>query len=342
MARLNGIDLFCGAGGMSLGLTQAGIDIDCGVDKEKIHVATYAKNLHRAICTSVDDLPEECLVYRDVVSGGPPCQGFSSIGKRDEFDPRNDLTWHFANAVKRIQPRAFIMENVPGMTRGYGKTILNELIRKFEKDGYIITKPISLIDASAFGVAQKRKRLFILGARRDQGGTILYPKPFWNPPTVWEMIGDLPSGEELPDVAPYSGDPLCERAKEARRENGSCSGNKRVVHEPKTIKMYTATAPGDIVPSHRLPRLSQGGLCPTLRAGTDSSKGAHTAARPIHPKEPRCISVREAARLHGYPDQFEFDEQMYHAYRQIGNSVCPPVAKAIGEEVVRFLGNNEK
>jgi hypothetical protein len=93
-----------------------------------------------------------------------------------------------------------------------------------------------------------------------------------------------------------------------------------------------------MVPGHKLPKLAADGISPTLRAGTDSTRGSHTAPRPIHPLRPRVITAREAARLHGYPDWFSFFPVKWHAYRQIGNSVCPPVARAIGAEIIRAMG----
>jgi hypothetical protein len=95
---------------------------------------------------------------------------------------------------------------------------------------------------------------------------------------------------------------------------------------------------GEMVPSHKLPKLDPGGIAPTLRAGSDSSHGSYTAPRPIHPFQPRCITVREAARLHGFPDWFAFYPLKWHGYRQIGNAVCPPVAHAIGASIMRAIG----
>jgi hypothetical protein len=93
-----------------------------------------------------------------------------------------------------------------------------------------------------------------------------------------------------------------------------------------------------MVPSHKLPRLDPDGIAPTLRAGSDSTHGSFTAPRPIHPFRPRCITVREAARLHGFPDWFAFYPLKWHAYRQIGNAVCPPLAKALGAAVLAAIG----
>ena len=117
-----------------------------------------------------------------------------------------------------------------------------------------------------------------------------------------------------------------------------CTGCLRIRHVASAIELYDATPAGTTVPGHKLPKLDPNGICPTLRAGSDSTHGSHTAPRPVHPVQPRCITAREAARLHGFPDWFAFYPMKWHAYRQIGNSVCPPVARAIGLGVMEAFG----
>ena len=121
-------------------------------------------------------------------------------------------------------------------------------------------------------------------------------------------------------------------------DSSRCTGCLRVRHSPNAIALYVATPNGAMVPSHKLPKLDPGGIAPTLRAGSDSSHGSYTAPRPIHPFHPRCITVREAARLHGFPDWFGFYPLKWHGSRQIGNAVCPPLAFALGQVVLRALG----
>lgn len=356
------LDLFCGCGGMSLGLEQAGLDILLGVDIDPVHAGvpdTHQINFRHPVL--IGDIKSPIIVLQmparskapDVITGGPPCQGFSSIGKRDKSDPRNSLIEAFSEYISLMMPKFFVMENVPGLMNEYGKEYLDAFVDYLELAGYNITKPIRTLDASDFGIPQSRERVFVLGAREDLGVTIPYPEPIAERVTVWEAICDLPKGMKCDDVAIYDvssspTNPIVSKqrtmatAQRARRNASTIfvnelSGNRRSNHTQKTIDLYAATDPGAIVPSHRLPRLHPDGLCPTLRAGTDKKRGAHTAARPVHPFEPRCITVREAARLHGYPDWFQFDKKLYNAYRQIGNSVCPPVAKAIGKEIIKCL-----
>jgi DNA (cytosine-5)-methyltransferase 1 len=112
----------------------------------------------------------------------------------------------------------------------------------------------------------------------------------------------------------------------------------RTRHTPETIERFTRTLPGTTEPISRFFKLDPNGTCNTLRAGTPSSRGAFTSPRPIHPFQPRCISIREAARLHSYPDWFRFHATKWHGCRQIGNSVPPFLARAVAEEILQALG----
>ena len=208
---------------------------------------------------------------------------------------------------------------------------------------------------------QQRRRLFLLGVRKDIAQKIAYPtgKCDFQPPrpTVMEAIRDLPSVDGYDrlfkeNIARFTRKPRSPYAMVARGtacdlsdlsrprdwDENACSGCLRTRHSTHTIELYSATPPGDVVPGHKLPRLHPNGICPTLRAGSDSKHGSYTAPRPIHPIHPRCITSREAARLHGFPDWFSFYPLKWHAYRQIGNAVCPQVARAVGYAVRSVLG----
>lgn len=367
LSRPTAIDLFSGAGGMSLGFEQAGFDVVLSVDSDPYHVATHQRNFPHveARCMSVADLSaadvRAVLGDRelDLVFGGPPCQGFSNMGLRDGADPRNSLVDQFVRLVAELRPRAFVMENVPGMQTGATSAIFDRAVRRLRAAGYTVTTPVLTLDAKHFGVPQARSRLFVIGARSDLGVAIPYPtgpcrgQP--RRPTVLEAINDLPRPTATDaDAALFEATPPpeCEYALVARGlvpdpsdhsrprtwDRKVCSGVRPVLHTDAVRELYRATPPGAMVPGHKLPRLDPSGLAPTLRAGSNSERGSHTAPRPVHPIEPRCITVREAARLHGYPDWFEFYPGKWHAYQQIGNSVCPPVARAVGAAVVASLG----
>lgn len=359
------IDLFCGAGGMSLGFEQAGFDVLLAVDYDRYHVATHHRNFPygQVIHGSVADLHGEEILSRvgrpvDVIFGGPPCQGFSHMGLRDLLDPRSTLVAQFARVVAEVLPKAFVMENVPGMRTGKTAAIFEDAIERFRKAGYVITWPPRRLNAKDFGVPQDRERLIVIGCRKDLGVTIQYPegrcKGQPERPTVLEAIGDLPVPATTGDTQPYPPLPSdasayaavarglrqdpSDKSRERVWATEMCTGCAPVVHSEAVSALYAETPPGQMVPGHKLPRLAPNGISPTLRAGSNSERGSHTAPRPVHPIYPRCITVREAARLHGYPDWFLFYPGKWHAYQQIGNSVCPPLARAVGASVLQGLG----
>ncbi len=366
------VDLFAGAGGMSLGFEQAGFDIRFSVDRDPYHVAVHRRNFPygTAICMDIRQLGGEAIRSLgkiegdiDVLIGGPPCQGFSHMGFRDVRDPRNHLIYEYARLVGELRPKSFVMENVPGLQSGETKVAFEKLVGVLEGFGYRITQPVQALNAKDFGVPQNRPRLFVLGIRTDLNMTILYPVGpcHGQPPrpTVEQAIEGLPRVEGQDylfryDTAPYCSEPEPDNlyARVARGlftdvsdvsrtrlwNTSRVSGCLRVRHTNETISLYGTTPPGKMVPGHKLPRLDPAGIAPTLRAGSESERGSHTAPRPLHPFLPRVITVREAARLHGFPDWFGFYPGKWHAYRQIGNAVCPPVARAVGWEIARALG----
>ncbi len=195
------VDLFCGAGGMSLGLEQAGFDVALGVELDGYHVATHERNFPygATLCRSVADLTGSDIFAAlggasevDVIVGGPPCQGFSNMGLRDVADPRNTLVRQFARIVTEVRPKAFVMENVPGMLAGATKLVLDDAVAVLGAAGYRVTTPVRVVDAGTLGVPQRRKRLILLGLREDIPGELEYPHelPLGQPPrpTVWEAI----------------------------------------------------------------------------------------------------------------------------------------------------------
>jgi len=355
---------------MSLGFQQAGFDVMAAVEHDPIHCAVHEFNFPEcaAICRSVADIDGRYIREHsgidaadiDVVFGGAPCQGFSMIGKRILDDPRNHLVYHFVRLVTELKPRFFVFENVKGLTVGKHEKFLLEIIEAFEEKGYKIEKRYQVLNAATFGVPQDRRRLFLLGARRGMP-LPSYPEKTHSPksgqkemfgegsrtPTVWEAIGDLPEAndfDELLDrdwVLAEFGRPsdyavsLRQEPKDGRRE--LLSSSLRTVHTQASIDRFDRTPFGAIEPISRFYKLDPDGLCNTLRAGTASDRGAFTSPRPIHPRSPRCITVREAARLHSYPDWFRFHVTKWHGFRQIGNSVPPLLAQAVASRLAEQL-----
>ncbi|MEL6929804.1 MAG: DNA cytosine methyltransferase [Cyanobacteria bacterium J06600_6] len=388
------VDLFAGAGGMTLGFEQAGFDVLAAVELDPIHASVHEYNFPfwTTICRSVSETSAQEIRQKseigdrdiDVVFGGPPCQGFSLMGKRDVTDDRNSLVLSFLRLVVDLKPKYFVMENVRGMTIGKQKQVLERVMSEFEERGYQIKQQPLVLNAADYGVPQNRQRLFLLGCRQglplpnyplaktlgqrltkkqkqdtDQK-TSLSPdtekKSTPKTPTVAEAISDLPEANDYPElklqdwVVASHGKPseyahrlrvpaIVENNyayhRAYRPELLTCS--RRTNHTSQTIARFARTTPGKSDRISHFYRLDLAGLCTTLRAGTASNRGAFTSPRPIHPITPRCITVREAARLHSYPDWFMFHATKWHGFRQIGNSVPPLLAQAVAEEIIRVL-----
>jgi len=350
--RPTAIDLFCGAGGLSLGFEQSGFKVIAAIDSNPINVSTYSKNFPSAtaICADIfeltgEDIRRRCGLLRqqeiDVVFGGPPCQGFSTIGKRDISDPRNALIFEFFRLVAELRPRYFVMENVAGLMYTVSRSVLEQALCGIRDAGYNWISPIQLLDAQEFGVPQRRRRVFVLGSKIGERGAS-YPRATRNAATVWDAISDLRSLRTARKL--YSSDvfegslgaPTIYSAKlRSEKFSRQLTGCLLCQHRDSVIERFRRTRPGSTEQISRFSRLKKTSVAPTLRAGTPRSHGSFTAARPIHPTQPRCITVREAARLHSFPDWFQFHHTQWHGFQQVGNSVPPLLARAVARAVKR-------
>jgi len=369
MTRPIAIDLFAGAGGLSLGFEQAGFDIVAAVDIDPIHCAAHKFNFPNCatVCKSVIDVSGDELRRRagigkrdlDIVIGGAPCQGFSLIGKRALDDSRNQLVYHFVRLVTELKPKFFVFENVKGLTIGKHRRFLQEIIEAFQNAGYSVKTDYQVLNAADYGVPQDRRRLFLMGARKGHS-LPSYPQPAGHT-TVGQAIGDIPDAETFPDLwerdwtkakfgkpstyAAYlrgkKDDPQ-DFGYRRRFDAGLLTGSMLTEHTDLSRSRFAATEPGDVEPISRFKKLALDGLCNTLRAGTASDRGAFTSPRPIHPTVARVITVREAARLHSYPDWFRFHATKWHGFRQIGNSVPPLLARAVGCQIMQALHKTPK
>lgn len=376
-----GIDLFAGAGGMSLGFEQAGFDIAAAVEIDPVHCAVHKFNFPHTpvIPNSVEGLSAQTIrrvagigdAVVDCVFGGPPCQGFSLIGHRVLDDPRNKLVLEFVRIVKELKARTFVFENVKGLTIGRHKVFLQELVAAFDDAGYTVRVPWRVLNAGNFGTPQFRERLILLGCRK--GETLPnYPGERTNlpgrtrgridgledAPTCFEAIGDLPDADLFPTLLTTDsvktssyGQPSDYVAELRCLTNNSwhfgyvrdwnpefLTSSARTEHTEITRRRFSDTNPGEVEPISRFFKLPTTGVSNTLRAGTDGARGAFTSPRPIHFKYDRCITVREMARLHGFPDWFRFNMTKWHGARQIGNAVPPPLARAVASEIMFAIG----
>ena len=306
----------------------------------------------------------------DCVFGGPPCQGFSLIGQRILDDPRNSLVLEFVRLVADLNAKTFVFENVKGLTVGKHKNFLNELIAAFDKAGYEVRLPWRVFDAAQFGVPQHRHRLILMGAKKGCALPI-YPEPGFIPadtkiidsanpigPTCKDALGDLPNSDRFEVLivndshwtstsskcSGYAAELRCLTESawhfgyKRKWNNAILTSSARTTHSEISRKRFAETKTGDVEPISRFFKLPPDGLSNTLRAGTDSARGAFTSPRPIHYKYPRCITVREMARLHGFPDWFRFNATKWHGARQVGNAVPPALARAIASKIMTGIG----
>ena len=299
----------------------------------------------------------------DAVVGGPPCQGFSVGGVRDAGDERNNQLLRFVDIVIQLQPRTFCLENVAGLLEPRFEPIRKEVIRRLSVDGGYATDGMEFIaNAKDYGVPQNRRRLIFTGSR--VGDPVALSPNHGQAVTVAEALEGLPDLSRYRRLLSVDATRLNEedllhllgsKSDYARRligllddpadlsarrvhDQSIITNSLRTVHQPRTVGRFSRTNQGGVEAVSRLFRLDPVGQARTLRAGTGTERGSHTSPRPIHPTKNRVITVREAARLHGYPDWFRFHSTNWHGHRQVGNSVPPPLAAAAGRALVTALG----
>lgn len=368
------VDLFCGCGGISLGATRAGFDLAMAIDHDPRALAAHALNFPNAKHGQLDlakTCAEDILALGDlrsgeidVVAGGPPCQGFSVIGKRDFADERNTLICDFLRLVSELNPRVFVMENVPGVLDRRFDSVLESALA-FVKPKYIVLRP-QRVRACDVGAPTVRTRVIIVGFRSD---SLTLTEEFltneratkFAAPFVQDALSGLPLDIRPPGPHCHSGKRVvhvsrkgfffdsatnrvpanvgCRDALDEYFEKSKVTGCIGTLHSQDLIDRYDALAYGETDPKTKSTRLDPNGYCPTLRAGTGPERGSFQAVRPIHYLKPRVITPREAARLQGFPDWFQFDVTKWHSFRQLGNSVSPLVAEAVFQSLAKVLMN---
>lgn len=355
------IDLFCGAGGLSEGLRQAGFQVVAGNDFDAAAGVTFARNHPEATFLGgpIQDLSANDFLTAgelkrgelDCLAGGPPCQGFSVYNhQRGLHDERSHLFREYMRLVDGLLPKWVVMENVTGIFSAGGGSTVDAILEAFSAIGYHVEYRV--LKAEAYGVPQERRRVVFLGNRLDQ--PIVWPQeshgekllPFT---TIRDAIGDLPA-----------------------LENGEDAGVTNYRHEPKSIYQKMMRTGSNAVKNHAAPKLGQVNLnrlahipaggswrdipFEMLPAGMKKAKRSDHTKRYgrmlwdglsctvltkcdihwgayIHPDQERAISVREAARLQSFPDWFEFTGSKTEQYVQVGNAVPPLLGNKIGHAI---------
>ena len=343
MQHFRYISLFSGGYGLDLGLEQARTDTFDFEIRACIDNALAARETIRfnrpdiRVLGSADDefggditqLSTTTILQRaalavgeaDFVVGGPPCQSWSVLGNRQGFDdPRGDLMRQFARVVREVQPRAFLMENVAGFRTHADGTALEIMLVLFRAAGYP-SLFVWTLNAADFGVPQFRQRVFIVGYRAD----IPIPRGFDQPVSTHRN----PASATLPATMP-----IYQTVRDAFRNLADNAPNHIVrVHGEVVRARYALLAEGARDPVDHTDRLRWDKPSCTVLVGSSTGGG-----RPaIHPSEPRHLTVREAARLQGFPDDWIFKNKPTPQYRLVGNAVPPALACAVGRQIVEPL-----
>lgn len=338
---LSAVDLFSGAGGMSLGFTMAGFNILYALDNDPACIQTYNNNLgshghvgdiYEINKSVIEDTINRKIDEVDVIFGGPPCQGFSVQRRGEDNDPRNQLVMEYIRVVLEVQPRFFVMENVAGLLSTRGKPVLKQLQEQCERAGYVIH--MQKLNAYDYGVPQGRKRVFIVGERAEGLSTkFTFPVPTRplvdSPATVREAIYDLMlTNEEL--VPNHKADRLSPINLERIRSITEGQGRDSL---PEHLQLECHKNNS----THRhldvYGRMAWDKPSPTITARFDSfSRG-----RFGHPEMDRTVTLREGARLQTFPDDYVFFGSKVQVAKQIGNAVPPMLAKAIANRIKEIL-----
>jgi DNA (cytosine-5)-methyltransferase 1 len=343
-----GIDLFAGAGGMSLGAEMAGVDTMIAVELHHAAFETYRHN-HPA-CTvlqmGVEHLQNLAAPYPSddlIVFGGPPCQGFSTSNQRTRTasNTKNWMFQAFVAFVKRTTPAWVIFENVRGILETEGGLFARQIRKDLERLGYRCTQ--GLLNAADFGVPQARNRFFIIG-RLEAEPPALPTGGHLPIVTVEEALHDLPelTNGATKDIMPYRGDAVSVYARLMRGELDRCSGHIVSRNAEGVVERYPYIPPGgnwadipeDMMGSYKDRTRCHTGIYRRLEPSRPSIViGNFRKNMLIHPHEHRGLSVREAARLQSFPDSFVFKGTIGLQQQQVGNAVPPLLAKAVFETV---------
>lgn len=387
--KLTSIDLFCGAGGLSEGLRLSGFKSIYASEIEKAYANTYQEN-HQNSEICVDDIrsvsPKDtrkrlCLAKGelDLLAGGPPCQGYSiNAPIRSTDDHRNHLFLSFIDFVKEFEPKAVLIENVPGIVSFNKGQVVNDILETLTALGY--KSDVRILYAAHYGIPQMRWRTFFIGLK-EGSPTACYPEPICSPPcranfttkikgqsliydrvhsgenfvNVFDAIGDLPviqngSGDE---IQRYGEEHASSYASMLRNEKGIIHNHKCAKISKINLERLSFIEPGGSwrdIPFDLLPKglkrarrsdhtKRYGRLDPTGLASTILTKCDPHWGSFFHYSQDRVISVREAARLQAFPDSYTFTGSLTEQYKQVGNAVPPLLAKAIGTNIYRSITN---
>ena len=336
------IDLFCGIGGLSLGFEQAGFQTIAAVDMWKDAIATYNHNRKEKVgqVIYVEDFNDKVLPtlakHNEIcgVIGGPPCQGFSTVGKREINDPRNKMYLEFYKTVKKVQPKFFLIENVKGMLTLNNGAFVKDLLERFGKKGLGYTIAYKLLNAADYGIPQNRYRVFYVGIK---GKEFVFPSNLgYKILSAKDGISDLLHS----DNTKYGSKPVNDFQKEMRGTSKHPTNQDYTNHTEQTISIVNKIPDGGNIKS--LPpeywQIRKYNKAFERMSSKRPSNTIDTGHRNyFHYAEPRIPTVRESARLQSFPDDFEIIGTRGSQYKQVGNAVPPMLAKYIAKAIMEQL-----
>lgn len=351
--KLNVVDLFSGAGGLSRGFMDAGFNVVLGIDFDDAALKTFKANHGDAEVMKVDlfnhdnlkqitDYLDEKKVQIDVLVGGPPCQGYSLAGPRDEKDDRNTLYEAMVKFAHMVKPKVVVLENVPGLLTLFEGKGAQRIVNDFSELGYSMHKKV--LYAPEYGVPQIRKRVFFVGVLPEYG-EFEYPTPFVDKEhfiTCEDAIGDLPSLEHNlgADESDYEMPPQTMYQEVMRSNSDKLYNHLGTKHEEKTVNLISMVPEGKNYKALPAPynTMFKYNEALTRYHSKKPSLTINTGHRShFHYKWNRIPTVRESARLQSFPDDFIFYGNKSQQYRQVGNAVPPLLGKAVALQVKKLL-----
>ena len=351
--RYVGIDLFSGAGGLSLGAEMAGIGVEFGVEINKYAAESFAAN-HEAsevLTGDIQNIDPKNLGYKEgevfVIMGGPPCQGFSMSNtmSRNMENDKNFLYLQFVRFVRELKPKWFVLENVWGLTKMNDGQTLAMIEESFEALGYNVNAKV--LWANEYGVPQKRYRCFIVG--NNEGIQFEFPETQNTNITVKDAIADLPplANGQMLDAAPYTipFEEASDYAKLMRGNSAEARQNYVTLNNELVIQRYHyipqggnwRDIPDELMQNYADKSRCHSGIYKRLKNDAPSVViSNYRKSMLIHPTQDRGLSVREAARLQSFPDTFIFKGPHMSIQQQIGNAVPPLLAKAVFSQILSY------
>lgn len=338
----NIIDLFCGCGGLSKGFEMAGFNTVLAIDFWKDAVETFNNN-HKnkvAICDDVSKISNDFLddfTKKNKITGivgGPPCQGYSTVGKRDINDDRNYLYLQYCRIVEKVKPEFFVLENVKGLLTLNNGKFKEDIVERFTKLGYIVDYKI--LNSADYGVPQNRNRVFFVGIKNKK---FKFPKEKLKKVTTYEAISDLTNYEDK-----YTTSAQTSYQKNMRGNNKQLKNNEFTVHTEKTIDVISKIPDGGKItdlPKEFWEIRKYNKAFQRMNSKLQSNTIDTGHRNYFHYSENRIPTVRESARIQSFPDNFIFYGSRTSQYKQVGNAVPPLLANAIAIEIMKQIGGDE-